>query len=340
MIKGNRKYKYNKKEKSIVDRLVNFQKQQETNLLKSFWKGLRISKYTTQEEINERVLSFAKKPKNASFIKLADFQLKDMDFMSKLYETNAFTTRYFYPQEQMYKNHKYLLNFVKQSYKRKLMESKLAGLEKPNIESILYSIFPALEDSEFVTKVFDLFESENALEVLSNCYKGKANSLSSYEEMETQFSEMVEHLPMEFVANQVQKFGVKSLECLPEDYSEMLSMVVEAVEIDGFEAIGYLSAEEILANKFLLYRAYELFGVEKLLDFIRYDLSGYGTKYIQKDGKGYYFSFINEESFVLRNQILTDERIRNIILDEFKNAKTNKFKFTGFVSEGGEIELY
>ena len=298
--------------------------------LKRFMKKIGVTKKDSQEQINQKVLKFASETKIPFEIRLSDVQKNDKSFLLKLYQANTDCTNWQKPNEEHQKDVDFMIEFFQVAYEQK--KKTYSRFMKVTLYEVASDYKDVLKNPLFVEKMEKAFPDENLLEILTQCLD------SYFIHKENPYREAVFAWPYGVLKAQAQKFGKDFLKYLPKDYPNYTRLVAAAAEKDGFDSLTYLPIKKVLKKKDLILKAHTKDGVERLVSYLKKDLSPRREQFYWCHGEPHYYSYHSKEHEKVQESLLSDKDIRKIVNPYFKKQqeaekaakkKTNQLKNEG-----------
>lgn len=291
--------------------LIRWEKQKQAEI-RIFHRRLLLKKNAGVQEINAKVLAYAKRTRDVGTIKLTDEQYADSDFMYSLYLANADTARRFKPIQSHYDNIDFLIKWLKISYENR-------GAESNKLKWILINHEGMLKNPKFVERLIREFPQENIIELLRDRLVD-TSFVAKDEEREKTFVTIIMQLPKESVALQAWMHGRLVLRKLPKTYPYMAEAVSKGIETDGFCSLRYLDVTQIAQNIDLIVKAYNKDGIKELYRYLKSDLSPSRTGYYMCHGEPHDYSYYDERYEVVQKLVMKDPRIVKILNQHQQNS--------------------
>ena len=295
-----------------------FRKQQ----LKKFHKSLRITKKYTNGEIDSTVIAHAKSMgKDLEYLWLTVSQMRDKEFLLKLYESNVKATRTNPPAfEELKSDNDFMFEYIKLAYRYHQLDSvqavaPLSIVVRPYKELLLDPVFLERLGREFpVQNILTEFrDSFGVMRMVSKDTKSKIETT-------------INMLGEEYLIVGTKRHGAKFVQELPVNHPLRLKLIELAIENDGFTALNLLNIDEVYDNRKLIYKAYEKDGVQALWKYLTKTLSPNVERYYMCHGDPHYDCYFSKKNAEVQRKLFYDEKIWTILESERQKQEKEKQK--------------
>lgn len=243
---------------------------------KKFFKRAKIKKDDNLSEINDKIICYVSKMGkrlDIDSVYLLENQLSDSKFMIKLFRANSDLILIF---SNLNKNLTHNENFAL-DYLNIVLHKKLPV----NIYHMAFSQFTnLLKNPTFLSKVIEKFSDFNIISIIYKLFVNVKEDSSKQK-----YYNIICDIPTQLLCEQARQFGCEVLLYLPKNIPNYNKIISYAIEKDGFKALSYLDIDNVIDNKELILKAYQLFGKEALSYYLEFSLNPIHKSVYVEDGK-------------------------------------------------------
>lgn len=295
-------------------------------------KKAKISKSSSQEEINEQLITYiAGLKKDFHKVRFSDEQTSDPEFLMKLYRANLDMTLFQRPDpqnEELQENINFMMEYIKLRHKKEMAEHNNNNnwWSEFSLKWIVKNYTKAMTNPEFIAKLAEQFPNINILPIVKNFFITTYSMLDKdRKEKESQdqarYKECLANLPIELLCAEAKKYGYKALLYIPNDVPNFNQVVSAGIECDGFRSLEKLDITQVLDNKDLIVKAYEKDGIQALAGYIQHTLSPMRTHYYMCHGEEHDYTEYDKRYEEVQKALKADSQIHFIFKKEELLAK-------------------
>lgn len=268
-------------------------------------------------QIDDKLIAYLKslKSKKLYEIQLDEQHLTNPEFLIKAYSNIPELTFWLKPQSKdLINDFDFMLEYLKLTYAYEL--SKQTGKFPTHKE---YHLIWQLRDYQnlftsvyFLKLLNEKLPDLNLIFVLRECFEDTYFECDKFRKIE--YRNLLLKLPKEVLINQARMHGVEALKIMPKTFDFYPEIISAGIEKDGFKALAYLDASQVIANKALIKKAYIYGGgAEALKDYLHKTLEPYyitcdNTKNPPRERR-----LANQKKLAVQQQLLNDKEIKEML---------------------------
>ena len=308
-----------------------FERERQKRIAK-FHRMARVQKNATEEQINAQIISYvAKMKKDCYKVSLTTSQCNDAEFLMALYQANPEMLIFQKPSSdnvQLQNNLDFMLEFVKMAHAYN-MKGYADGNEKywyaTKLRWLLQHYKTAMSNPAFIERLAKVYGEVNIIEVIEDALKSHCVSIDKQRDKaeSENIDRVISSLSTELLCDQARKFGRETIKYVPREVPHFNEIVSAGIEKDNFDSLTQLPAKQVADNIDLVIKAYELGGIAKLSEYVRFSLTPHRTRWYMCHGEPHDYDYYDRDFAVAQDAVMNDERIKQIIMSEKQKVEEN-----------------
>ena len=325
------------------------QKQKEKAIKRTLRKA-RVPKDATTEQAKAYLIHYIGKAKKIDYysLKFTDEQLLDPNFLLGLYRANINMVNFASPNpknEELQDNIDFMIEYLKINNTKAMMDHPNADKYyiQNKLKWTIKNYTKAMSNPKFILKLAETFPNQEIIPLVKDTLL-KVHSIydkdrkQKEEQDQARYKECLSNLPVEFLCEQVKKYGWHSLDEIPNDIPNFNQLVSVGIDVDGFMILDRLDITQVLDNKDLIIKAYKQEGFRALVNYIQDSLSPLRTQYYWSHGEEHDYKIYDKRYEEVQKALMASPEIKAVFEKEKMIVKTREIKTNIILIESSASE--
>jgi len=316
---------------------LKIQKDKEREIKRTLRKA-RVPKDATPEQVKAYLIHYVSIANlNRYNLRFTDEQLADPNFLLALYRANNNMVNFERPDpknEALQDNVDFMIEYLKIKYAKEMNNHKNSECNwaQTELRWAVETYERAMSNPEFIIRLAETFPNQPIVPLIkkslirSRIWGNNTKQKQQEEQDWARYKECLSNLPTELLCEQVRKFGVDTLEAIPNDIPNFNQIISAGIETNGFKSLDRLDITQVLDNIDLVVKAYEKDGIQKLGEFIQYTLSPRRTRYYMCHGEEHDYTEYDKRYEEVQKALLASPKIQTVFKKEKLIAKMKEEK--------------
>ena len=255
-----------------------------------------------------------------------DEQLRDTRFMLAMYRNRPEMLSYSRPATaELLGDVDFMRQYLRLEYDRRCPRDTRGKNQRPPYFDISLMLSPfkeQMKEPAFVEMLSHEFTEDNILAAAKNClYK---YTLIGDKDADRDYQTLIDTLSPDVLCEQARRFGKSVVTEVPAGHPSHRDVVSAGIECDGFDSLAKLDVKKILANKDLIFKAYEKDGLKDLSYYLRSTVSPHRTEWYMCHGEPHDYNYYDKDYEAVQDALLGDFQIHMLFKKEAESNRTAK----------------